>query len=58
MLTDVLFAANGDSAPGGVGGGGGLLGQSRSVPSSPSDRKHGGSLPVAGSAENLVGRVS
>ncbi|XP_059091600.1 muscle calcium channel subunit alpha-1-like isoform X4 [Tigriopus californicus] len=43
----VPYPANGDSAPPGS--------LSKSVPSSPSDRKQG--LPIAGSAENLVGRV-
>lgn len=65
-----IFLANGESGAGGgnVGSGnaGGAGGMSRSVPSSPSDRKGNGGggggstgpLPIVGSAENLVGRVS
>ena len=35
-----------------------LAGMSRSVPSSPGDRKgQQGSIPIVGSAESLVGRV-
>ena len=41
--------ANGDTK--------GAAGMSRSVPSSPGDRKQG-SIPIVGSAESLVGRVS
>ena len=47
-----MISANGDS---GVGGAGGV---SRSVPTSPGDRNKTNTIPVAGSAENLVGRVS
>merc|ERR1719225_1755331 len=42
------YNANGDTK--------GASGMSRSVPSSPGDRKQG-SIPIVGSAENLVGRV-
>ena len=46
-----LITANGDGASGNV---------SRSMPSSPGDknRQPQSSIPVVGSAENLVGRVS
>ena len=44
-----IFLANGDTK--------GAAGMSRSVPSSPGDRKQG-SIPVVGSAEDLVGRVN
>ena len=46
-----LITANGDGASGNV---------SRSMPSSPGDknRQPQPSIPVVGSAENLVGRVS
>merc|ERR1719216_461727 len=43
-----IIRANGDTK--------GAAGMSRSVPSSPGDRKQG-SIPVVGSAEDLVGRV-
>ena len=49
IVIDIL--ANGDGATGNV---------SRSMPSSPGDknRQHQPSIPIVGSAENLVGRVS
>ena len=48
---NIIFSANGDGASGNV---------SRSMPSSPGDknRQPQSSIPVVGSAENLVGRVS
>ena len=45
------FIANGDTK------GATAAGMSRSVPNSPGDRKQG-SIPIVGSAETLVGRVS
>lgn len=48
QLLHPYYNANGDTK--------GAAGMSRSVPSSPGDRKQG-SIPIVGSAESLVGRV-
>ena len=53
-LVILNFPANGDTK--GAAAAAAASGMSRSVPSSPGDRKQG-SIPIVGSAESLVGRV-
>ena len=56
LIFSIFNLANGDTKAQQQPQQAGAAGMSRSVPSSPGDRKQG-SIPIVGSAEDLVGRV-